>query len=389
LLILVSSRFEKDFNVKRHEELEFLGGRTTLQCITDRRGMQTSTSSLCLLYKADIVRCKRRVKHIGQTISYYPNTVKTFRIIQVSGDIEQNPGPNEKCTDENRKCWIVNSNLQANYLSVFYANARSIVNKIDKLRLEIESGQIDIVVLTETHLDNNVLDSEFFSQDFVVFRRDRKHLGRHGGGVLISLKKGLQAIQREDVDCMSELLFVDIMLHSKKKLSLGVFYRPPDEDSKSLEELNRMLGEKISSDVILLGEFNITGINWINLSSQRNSVLQNLLMYIVPDHFLNQLIDQPTRDLNILDLILTTSIDYVRDVQVGEPFSDHNLITFKICRRPYENRQSRKQCYSFEEGRLERLKKFTRAYSMAPCFIRRGSKQLLAPVERSFSSSCG
>jgi hypothetical protein len=139
---------------------------------------------------------------------------------------------------------------------------------------------------------------------------------------------------------MSELLFVDIMLHSKKKLSLGVFYRPPNEDSKSLEELNRILGEKISSDVILLGDFNITGINWINLSSQRNSVLQNLLVDIVHDHFLNQLIDQPTRDLNILDLILTTSIDYVQDVQVGEPFSDHNLITFKICRRPYENRQS-------------------------------------------------
>jgi hypothetical protein len=76
---------------------------------------------------------------------------------------------------------------------------------------------------------------------------------------------------------MSELLFVDIMLHSKKKLSLGVFYRPPNEDSKSLEELNQILGEKIS-DVILLGDFNITGINWINLSSQRNSVLQNLLV---------------------------------------------------------------------------------------------------------------
>ncbi len=226
MLISVPSRFEKDSNVKKHEELEFLGGGTALQYITDRHGKRISATSLCLSYKADIVWCRRQVKYIGQTISYYPNSVKTFRIIQISGDIEQNPGPNETNTDKNRKRWSVNSNRQANYSSVLYANARTIVNKIDKLRLEIESGQIDIVVLTETHLDNNILDSEIFSQDFVVFRQDRKHLGRYGGGVLIALKKGLKVIHRADVDCTSELLFVDIMLHGKNKLTLGVFYRP-------------------------------------------------------------------------------------------------------------------------------------------------------------------
>ena len=42
------------------------------------------------------------------------------------------------------------------------ANARSIVNKTDKMYLEIESGSHDIVVLTETHLDDSILDSEIF-----------------------------------------------------------------------------------------------------------------------------------------------------------------------------------------------------------------------------------
>ena len=36
-------------------------------------------------------------------------------------------------------------------------------------------------------------------------------------------------------------------------------------------------------------------------------------------------VDEPTRDQNILDLVLTTNVDLLMDnVVVGEPFSDHN-----------------------------------------------------------------
>ena len=42
--------------------------------------------------------------------------------------------------------------------------------------LEIESGSHDIVVLTETRLDDSILDSEIFLSNFIVFRNDRQHL---------------------------------------------------------------------------------------------------------------------------------------------------------------------------------------------------------------------
>lgn len=41
----------------------------------------------------------------------------------------------------------------ATRLSVFYANARSIVNKIAKLQMEIANNSFDVIVLTEAHLD--------------------------------------------------------------------------------------------------------------------------------------------------------------------------------------------------------------------------------------------
>ena len=34
-----------------------------------------------------------KTKIIGKRLNYYPNSTKTFRLIQVCGDIELNPGP--------------------------------------------------------------------------------------------------------------------------------------------------------------------------------------------------------------------------------------------------------------------------------------------------------
>ena len=65
--------------------------------------------------------------------------------------------------------------------------------------LEIESGSHDIVVLTETRLDDSILDSEIFPSNFIVFRNDRQHLGCYGGGVLIAPRNMLKILQREDI----------------------------------------------------------------------------------------------------------------------------------------------------------------------------------------------
>jgi hypothetical protein len=47
-------------------------------------------------------------------------------------------------------------------LAVFYRNARSIVNKVNKLDLEIANGSYDNIVLTETHLDSSIGNAEIF-----------------------------------------------------------------------------------------------------------------------------------------------------------------------------------------------------------------------------------
>lgn len=50
----------------------------------------------------------------------------------------------------------------------------------------MQRTKMDIIQLTETWASEELLDSELFTSDFIVFRKDRK-AGR-GGGVLVAMR---------------------------------------------------------------------------------------------------------------------------------------------------------------------------------------------------------
>ena len=147
-------------------------------------------------------------------ILLYRNGTATFQPERIKplGTIHPNPGPNRNIlttnpqTADQRSLYAsvgpncsshVLEGMQNNKtkLSVFYANARSIVNKIDLFHLEITERSYDIIALTEAHLDDSILDSEIFPCNYTVFRRDRLHNGRHGGG---ATRDNGEAIMKED-----------------------------------------------------------------------------------------------------------------------------------------------------------------------------------------------
>ena len=100
---------------------------------------------------------------------------------------------------------------------------------------------------------------------------------------------------------------------------------------------------------------NVSTINWANISPSPSSPVSMLLVDIVQDNFLSQLVSEPTRDKNILDLVLTTSTDYVQDLCVGDLFSDHNLITFSINCMPYIPKPSKHEFYCYEKADWNKL----------------------------------
>ena len=203
--------------------------------------------------------------------------------------------------------------------------------------MEIASNSFDIIVLTDAHLDSSINDVEIFGREYCVYRSDRQQGGRFGGGVLIATKRCFKVSPREDLACESELLSIDINTANNRKIVMGVLYRPPNSNLKVLEDLQNSLGNIKTNDMILLGDFNLSEIDWTN-----NRLLKTSEHHVVQDNFLHQLVNKPTRDKNLLDLVLTTNIDLVNNVLVGEPFMDHNAITFTTNSAPYTSRISKK-----------------------------------------------
>ncbi len=78
-----------------------------------------------------------------------------------------------------------------------------------------------------------------------------------------------------------------------------------------------------------MGDLNFPSINWESLSSN-NEVLQLLSFY--NDKFLTQFVYEPTREQNILDIILASEENIVSDVVIDSPLSttDDNMVQFKL-----------------------------------------------------------
>ena len=77
-------------------------------------------------------------------------------------------------------------------LKIPYANARSILPKIDELRTVVSCDSPDIVCVVETWLSEEIANDEVVIEGYDCFRHDRN---RQGGGVCIYTSKFLGGAQ--------------------------------------------------------------------------------------------------------------------------------------------------------------------------------------------------
>ena len=72
---------------------------------------------MCFLRRTTIgLKTKYKRKYIVSTQLYYPNSIKTFRLIAVCGDIELNPGPGKETTSTNTNTKENSRNNDEKYL---------------------------------------------------------------------------------------------------------------------------------------------------------------------------------------------------------------------------------------------------------------------------------
>ena len=87
-----------------------------------------------------------------------------------------------------------------------------------------------MIGLTETKLDDSVYDSEICIDEYTLIRNDRN---RHGGGVACYVKKSICHNIKNVFSNNIENMFIDILLPKTRPFTVGVLYRPPNDNNFS------------------------------------------------------------------------------------------------------------------------------------------------------------
>ena len=137
---------------------------------------------------------------------------------------------------------------------------------------------------------------------------------------------------------------------------MGLFI---DHQEKNIE-VDQALSESIFEiscrcEAVIMGDFNLPVTRWGN---PYNSHTGRDLYTSLLESELHQHVNKPTRENNILDLLLTTTENLVSEVKVGPVFSssDHRLITFNIKVKENKVNASKEKVPDYQKANFTRLR---------------------------------
>jgi len=146
----------------------------------------------------------------------------------------------------------------------------------------------------------------------------------------------------------TEMIWVKVTLPHQLCCNLYIYgcYRPDSGDADFLDALNTSL-ERIAGStnntVIIGGDFNFPGWDWQEktLKPKTHFVsLHNRFGDIINNFGLTQIVSEPTRLGNTLDLIITNRPNQVNSTQILPGISDHNGVYTEFDANPMRKKQS-------------------------------------------------
>ena len=189
-------------------------------------------------------------------------------------------------------------------LSVGHLNTRSILPKIEELRVMLKKSKLDILTISESWLDNSVLPHEIEIENYTVIRKDRN---RQGGGVMQYISNSLEYKERSDLNHERvEAIWLELQAtDNNTKYLICSYYRSPDKDVKYFNDTIDMINKASNEgkEIIICGDFNWDYKFDDSLSTHKVKQLEDIFV-------LHQLVQKPTRTEDgdkILDLILTST----------------------------------------------------------------------------------
>ena len=124
---------------------------------------------------------------------------------------------------------------------------------------------------------------------------------------------------------------------------IGGCYRTEKDEKKIFQEINKSIYSIDTTNVLLFGDFNFRRIQWDTLITTNE--VEKAFVDTLNDNLLTQVVDEPTRGNNTIDLIISGSPTDIEKWVLCPPFStsDHLSLelTFK-CQVPRIQSEPRK-----------------------------------------------
>ena len=146
----------------------------------------------------------------------YRNLNSFFHLlILISGDISLNPGPNHQHKLQRLNKWNI---FKSKCLHFIHLNINSLLPKIEELRIIAKSTNATIISISESKLDESVLESEIQIDNYKILLCDRN---RHGGGVACYMRNDLSYniifVFPREIESVS----FEILLSNSKPITAG------------------------------------------------------------------------------------------------------------------------------------------------------------------------
>ena len=232
-------------------------------------------------------------------------------------------------------------------------NCQSAVRKIPAIETFLASHKIDILFLSETWFFSSLPDAPLLIPSYTLFRNDRSTsiLSSTGGGVAAYVKNSiLPSVSRlvtsephnlENICLRYSPIKSSTTIASPTQYTFHYFYRPPHhtthERDMFFQHTTQALAKHQSHQpLFVLGDFNAKLSQWN--CQDPNTTEGTMLSSALDDLVLIQLMkDIPTRysptghtKPSLLDLVITNNCDFVHDIRVLPPLSDHCPVLFTI-----------------------------------------------------------
>ncbi len=228
---------------------------------------------------------------------------------------------------------------------MYLCNARGLIGKKELFQYLLDTElRNSVVCVTETWLNECCANSLICdSNKFTVFRLDRDlstTRKKGGGGLLILVPGYFNAKLSCEPMCTEgfEVLSVDFLLRSAAQhqtVRLCLVYRSPQHfDFARSTSFCRYIDTLImpGQPTFMLGDFNLPSINWFSstVPGRGPDSLESCFLQLTLEKGLSQLVTEPTRGDNLLDLVFISEPNLVSHISVEEPFgeSDHNAVKF-------------------------------------------------------------